>query len=357
MRRISENRKNKPVRKEINERKEIVNLINFKNDLFYILQNYDKRILFSNDYDNLKNSKKYVNSKDRSHYLTISNENVDLGFFGNYKIRGLELHGCKRINLSGSIQIEELRLINVNIELDLFLKILEMTNLKYLELFNVNIYSRFDSVIRKIDNNFDETDSDEIFLKQDDTFDYEENNNNFYHEDIINNKIEKTLRTSLLKKLTLIETNIKLTTINRSGLSKKLSILRYKRGKNYVYFSYGFEIYSYLKTNCNKNLIYRKSRIGTGVCQNISIFSKITNDLIYKFSRDFFSVKEFCFIDCTFTQLSFYKFLDLFGKKIRYLNLIDSILPLDSLEFLRKSLEECKVVFRDRSIFKIIKNI
>lgn len=340
-------------------------MLALKKDLFYILQHYDKRINFiSQSGDMKKYTRKNAMSMNDNHYMKVKQlSTVDLKSFNKYKIKGLEIHSIKEIKFSDDLVIEEIRIFNCNIEIDVFLKILQIKNLKYLGLFDVNIYSRFDTCKFEEKANLVDLDSEEIMLRQLEIEDTEENNN-YYHEDIVNNKIEKIFNKISLKKLTLLHTNIKIGTVINSGLINNLNIFRYRRNTKYLYFSFGREIYSYLKTNCMNNLNLKD--IESLICQNTKIFNKdydfknikhvsisnsqITNDLIYKFNKEMPKVVEFCFLDCTFSQLSFYKFLDLFGLKIRYLNLIDSLLPLDSLDYLKRSLSDCKVVFRDKRV-------
>jgi hypothetical protein len=374
MRRISENRKNIVKDKSENIRKKATNMLAFKKDLFYILQHYDKRIYFISESDDIKKCTKNCTmmnslSVNKNCYVKVKQISaLDLGSFNKYKIKGLEIQSIKEIKFSDDLEIEEIRIANCNIEIDVFLKILQIKNLKYLGLFDVNIYNRFDTCKFEENTNLVDSDSEEIMLRQRETEDLEEANNH-YHEDIINNKIEKIFNKMSLRKFTLIQTNIKLSSIINSGLFTSLNIFRYRQNTKYLYFSFGREVYSYLKTNCIDNL--NLNDIESLICQNTKIFNKeydfknikhlsisnsqITNDLIYKFNKEMPKVVEFCFLDCTFSQLSFYKFLDLFGSKIRYLNLIDSLLPLDSLDYLKRSLKDCKVVFRDKRVLKYSK--
>ncbi|EOB12723.1 hypothetical protein NBO_375g0001 [Nosema bombycis CQ1] len=77
--------------------------------------------------------------------------------------------------------------------------------------------------------------------------------------------------------------------------------------------------------------------------QNVTICSKILDEITFKFPK----LSEIGFIGCDFSNNSFYKMIDLLKNKIRKLNLKDSLIPLNSLEFLKENLKNCKVIFRD----------
>ncbi|WUR04123.1 leucine-rich repeat-containing protein [Vairimorpha necatrix] len=373
MRRISEKRKEIPEIvqniKKIRENE----ILNLNTDILFTLRNYDKRIFFYSESNLFRTCKKFLKTKleyseripfdlkidfyKNLEILSLKNtNNVDLGYFNNKKLKTIELNKIENIKISTDIFVSQLRIINCIIEIDTFLKILKLENLKSLTLKNVKIYKKNEKFFKPEINTFCNSESTE-----------NENNNekfietHIFYDEIVNKKIFKSLQNSNLKKLVLLDTNIFFETVKKSEIFKELNFFKFNDRNQYMYFSFSYTIYSYLKTNleeiCIKNiehLILTSSKVlyqehdFTNIKQLDVSNINITSELVDIFRTKFIKTEKFTFYGCVFLGVSFTKFISAFREKISYLNLIDSELPMDSLSELRNSLKKCKVIFRDR---------
>lgn len=340
-------------------------------NLLYILSKYDKRIIFLHQCSRLRRSKKFLRSSIKHVEKIQFDENldfycnlksvifkftnvVDLGYFKNRKLLSLELNQVETIKMSFDFSVKELRLLNCKIDLKTFTKILNICNLESLTLINVLIYHQH----KPADSYKAYTsESDDLTYSNLSFYDMEEKRTDF----LINSKINLLLEKLSLKKLTLVDTNIKLENLNSFT---SLNILSYKYNSIYMFYSFSKTVYSYLKTSydefwCmediehlilfNKKILqkdYTFKNIKKLEIFNNTISSDIMNLIVKKFS----SVKELSFNGCVFTDVSYKKMCSFFGHKIEYLNLIDSELPQDALFELKKSFKDCKIIFRDKSI-------
>lgn len=349
-------------------------------DLFYILKDYDRRIKIKKKIFQ-KNSKKsqiftlFFDGKinqnlDYSDFVNlntviIKNLNyVNMEIFENIKLKCIKIENIEKFEIKKIFDFEEIYLKNIDINFESFKFLLKTKNLTSLHLVNVQIF--IDSKKKLPMQNLDIQSDSEEFVNCFECISDHEEVINIYALDFFDFEVTKLFDHLNIKKLSLLNTNIKFESIFNSIVFKKLINLKYLKNTRFFFINYGIGPFTYFKGNFFNNIDLNSIEFLSihsldifkyiNLTQNVKSFKlnnyKIDDHLINILISKCRNCVEFSFINCIFSNLSFYKFINFFGIKIKYLNLIDSTLPLDSLDILKKYSHICKIVFRDKRVLK-----
>lgn len=380
MRRINEHRKQIKLNDDFCSDKTFVKKAYIILDLAYILQQYDRRIKFKKSTFYNRNRKSQINTLffdgnfnkhiDFTNFICLKKviikniRHLSLDKFSNIKLKSLKLYNIEKLELKNLLNIEEICLKNVDLDFKFLKILLQNKNLRILSCINVNVITNNNKFAPL--QNLEISSNSEEFVENFECISDLEEVQNVYNLDFFDYEVTNMFDKTNIKKLCLLNTNIKFDSVFCSTIFTRLVSFKYLRDTRYFFINYGIGLYTYFKSNIYRDINLENIQLLSvdssnmfkyfSISQNI-ISLKLNNfnvddNLINSLKTHCRNCLEFSFINCIFSNLSFYKFLDFFGSKIRYLNLIDSTLPLDSLEILKKYTQHCKIIFRDRCALK-----
>ncbi|KAF9763760.1 hypothetical protein NGRA_1055 [Nosema granulosis] len=318
---------------------------------------------------------------------------LELDVFSRRALKTLYLSNIPKISLSVELKIEEIYLKNIEIELEDILKLLGSPALKAIHLNKVHIYSNDKNICDRVPTENRHRSSSTILS-------YNELENNMVSSESAvqhmmsftsvddsgyrhyNIDLQSTQTNSVsykvacqiknnphIKTCSFNNTNIALSPIIETRLLNHFSSFTFVSKLHYLFLSYNSSVFNFLETNveidCNfldlKNLErisvenfhmlrdFNLSNIRSLEILNSSICEKMTSKILTECQQ----LTELSFVSCIFNNNSFFRIIDMFKESLRKINLKDSVLPYDSLDYLKTHLINCKVICRDGSVYKI----